>query len=392
MSSDFKTKSMRLYMIQKQIIYAAALVVMLFPLHAGAKGLSAAQARQEADRLKAQWRQEVKAKYEKVWWRGRLDIDDHSMRFDYKKYGKKPADGYSLYISLHGGGSAPSQTNDRLWENQITLYAPNNAIYLAPRAPYDDWDMWFKPGLDDFYQKLIEMAVAIQDVNPDKVYLMGYSAGGDGVWRMAPRMADAWAAASMMAGHPGDVSLVNLRNLPFMNWCGELDEAYNRNRENIIRGKELDSLQQADPEGYIHETHIVAGKPHWMDRVDTAAVSWMEKYRRDPYPKKIVWQQEEVLRPYFYWLAAPQDELARGKNVRLQLTGNEVIITQCDYSSLTLYFNDEMVDLDRPIVIKYKDKTLFKGRLQRTASNLESTLHARGDYRYMFPASVNVII
>jgi dienelactone hydrolase len=34
------------------------------------------------------------------------------------------------------------------------------------------------------------MAEAMLDVNPNKVYVMGYSAGGDGVWRLAPRMAD----------------------------------------------------------------------------------------------------------------------------------------------------------------------------------------------------------
>lgn len=369
---------------------AALVAAMLMSLNATARGLSEEQARAEADRLKAEWLQELKAKYEKDWWRGRIDIGDRSMRFEYKKYGAKPADGYSLYISLHGGGNTPARVNDQQWKNQVLLYRPDNAIYIAPRAPYEDWDMWFKPGLDAFYQRLIEMAVAIQDVNPDKVYLLGYSAGGDGVWRMAPRMADAWAAASMMAGHPGDVSLLNLRNLPFMNWCGELDSAYDRNIRNRERGAELDSLQQADSEGYIHETHIVEGKEHWMDHLDAAAINWMEKYRRNPYPEKVVWRQEEVLRPNFYWLSAPQEELERGKTVRLERTGNEVSILQCDYTSLTLYFNDEMVNLDKPIIIKQGNKTLFKKKLERTGESLKSTLDERGDYRYMFPASVKV--
>ena len=380
-------------MTRKNIVFitmAMFFVAILFPLNLAARGLNAEEARTEADKLKAEWLQEVKAKYEKDWWRGRVEIGDRTMRFEYKKYGAKPADGYSLYISLHGGGSAPAQVNDQQWKNQIQLYRPDNAIYLAPRAPYDDWDMWFKPGLDEFYQRLIEMAIALEGVNPDKVYIMGYSAGGDGVWRMAPRMADAWAAASMMAGHPGDVSLLNLRNLPFMNWCGELDSAYDRNLRNRERGAELDSLQLSDPEGYIHETHIVEGKQHWMDRVDAAAIGWMEKYKRNPYPRKVVWRQEEVLRPNFYWLSAPKDEMERGKTVRLERTGNEILITRCDYTSLTLYFNDEMVNLDKPVVIRSGDKQLFKGKLKRTKENLKSTLDIRGDYRYMFPASIQV--
>ena len=66
--------------------------------------------------------------------------------------------------------------------------------------------------------------------NPDKVYLMGYSAGGDGVYQLAPRMADRFAAASMMAGHPGNASPLGLRNLPFAIFSGADDAAYNRNK------------------------------------------------------------------------------------------------------------------------------------------------------------------
>ena len=41
--------------------------------------------------------------------------------------------------------------------------------------------------------------------------VVGYSAGGDGVYQLAPRMADSWAAAAMMAGHPNGVSPLSLR-------------------------------------------------------------------------------------------------------------------------------------------------------------------------------------
>lgn len=77
----------------------------------------------------------------------------------------------------------------------------------------------------------------------------------------------------MMAGHPGEASQVNLRHVPFMIWMGENDGAYDRNKLAVAKGNVLDSLQQVEPEGYIHETHIVKGKGHWMDRADTAAIA-----------------------------------------------------------------------------------------------------------------------
>lgn len=370
--------------------YILSLLLTLLSLSLSAQNLTRAQAEQEAHTLTTQWLADTKATYQTAWQTQRLIIGTKIMPFWYTTYGTKPADGYNLFISLHGGGNAPTQLNDSQWENQKQLYRPQNSVYLAPRAPYDDWDMWFKPDLDQFYASLIQMCVAYLDVNPDKVYLIGYSAGGDGVWRMGPRMADTWAGASMMAGHPGDVSLLNLRNTPFMVWCGALDAAYNRNRECTQRGVELDSLHTADPNGYIHETHIVEGKPHWMDLKDAAALPWLQQYQRNPYPTQIVWRQEEVTHPHFYWLTAPEDQLQRGKTVRLSLKGNTVNISQCDYTQLTLHFNDQMVKLDKTVIIKYNGKTIFKDKLERTLANLQSTLAERKDLRYMFPAQVTV--
>lgn len=42
-------------------------------------------------------------------------------------------------------------------------------------------------------------------INPNKVFLTGFSAGGDGIYHMGPRMADVLAGVAMMAGHPNGV-------------------------------------------------------------------------------------------------------------------------------------------------------------------------------------------
>lgn len=342
------------------------------------------------ERLKKDWVKLTKARLGLYYRQRTLIHNGVTMPLWWVTYGEKPADGYSLFISLHGGGGTTQETNNQQWENQKYLYRPQQAVYVAPRAPWNLWDMWCHEGIDPLYEQLIQMCVAYEGVNPDKVYLMGYSAGGDGVWRMAPRMADSWAAASMMAGHPGDVSLLNLRNLPFMIWCGEHDAAYNRNTLAAQRGLQMDSLQQHDPLGYVHQTHIIKGVGHWMNRVDSAAVPWMAKFRRNPYPKKIVWQQAEVVKPYFYWLGVPPAELAPGKMLRAYIQGNCVHITQCDYTTLTLYLNDELVDLDKFVTVKYGKRVLFKGRLKRKESTMRQTLFERNDWSYMFPTSVTV--
>ena len=144
-------------------------------------------------------------------------------------FGSDPKTGRSLWISLHGGGSAPASVNDQQWRNQLQLYQPKEGYYVAPRAPTDSWNMWFKPHITPLFDRLIENFVVKHRVNPDKVYVLGYSAGGDGVYQIGPRMADRWAAASMMAGHPNDAKPDNLRNIGFGLFMGGNDSSYNRN-------------------------------------------------------------------------------------------------------------------------------------------------------------------
>ena len=332
---------------------------------------------------------------ERLWakW-SKLTISNDSIRLACacRTLGAIPEDGRSLYISMHGGGECPKEVNDEQWMNQIYLYQPAEGVYIAPRAPWNTSDLWHRKGLDELFEELIQACVVFEGVNPNKVYLLGYSAGGDGVWRMAPRMADKWAAASMMAGHPGEASQVNLMNLPFMIWMGENDHYYDRNILAKEKGEVMDSLSKANPGKYIHQTNIIEGKGHWMDGVDAEALDWMAQYRRNPYPKKIVWRQEKVTREHFYWLSAPSDEIAQGKSVVASIDGNTINIEHCDYSRLTIYLNDNMLDLDKKVTVRYKGKKIERKKLKRTIYNLYSTLNTRNDRSYAFPCVLEVVL
>lgn len=346
---------------------------------------------EDTSTLLGRWRAEKKDQYRKGWEEGVITDGGNTMRIWRKYYGSAPAGERSMWISMHGGGNVPAASNDQQWDNQKQLYKPSEGLYVAPRAPWDDWDMWFKPGMDELLHKLILGAVLFEGVDPDKVYLMGYSAGGDGVWRMAPRMADTWAAASMMAGHPGDVSLVNLRNTPFMIWCGALDSAYDRNKECALRGEVMDALQEEDPGGYVHETHIQQGREHWMYLDDAAALPWMAQYRRNPRPEKVVWMQGDVNHRDFYWVGIPDLEgVRKGMCLTVSRQGNDFEVIRCDYPSLRLYLDESMVDFTREITVTMDGRTLFKGQVAPSDEVKERTLYERGDPSYIFSAVLDI--
>lgn len=129
-----------------------------------------------------------------------------------------PEGGYRLVIGLHGGGGCAKEDNDNQWENHLNLYEsylPEGTIWLVPRSCEDVWNMWWKPYIVEFLQEAVRAFVLKGKVNPNRVFVTGYSAGGDGVYHLAPMMADTWAGAAMMAGHPNNVELENIRNISF---------------------------------------------------------------------------------------------------------------------------------------------------------------------------------
>lgn len=315
------------------------------------------------------------------------------MPYDYKTFGKKPNGGRSLWISLHGGGGAPKQVNDQQWENQKKLYTLDEGIYLAPRAPTNTWNLWHEGHIDRMFGRLIEDLIVFEDVNPNRVYVMGYSAGGDGVYQLGPRMADSWAAAAMMAGHPNGVSLLSLRNVPFALQVGGNDSAYNRNKVGKEYGEQLDKLQKDDPKGYEHFVKIHEGKGHWMNLEDKAALPWMAKFTRNPVPERVVWKQTGTPHDRSYWLAVPSKEAKGDSLVIATRSGQEIDIATAEkVTKLLIHLDDRMADLDQPIAVKYGGEKLSSAVASRTVATMIKTLVGRGDPSLIFDAEVEVTL
>ncbi len=352
-------------------------------------GLTRAEAETEKESLwtdhVARLRRERQAEMEA----GALTHGEHRMPFWFTTRGEPGPNGRSLWLSLHGGGGAPAAVNDRQWANQQKLYAPPEGIYVAPRAPTDTWNLWHRDHIDVLFDRLIENMVALHGVDPDRVYLMGYSAGGDGVYQLAPRMADRWAAAAMMAGHPNDARPASLRNTAFTLHMGADDSAYKRNAVAAQWRDQLAQLRAADPEGYDHWVEIHAGKGHWMDGDDATALPWMAERRRELRPTRVVWQQGRRTHRRFYWLSV--DEPVAGSRLVVERRGQEIAILEATgVASVSVRLDDAMLDLDRPVVVRHRARVLFDGVLARQPSVLARTLTERGDPVGMWCAEVRL--
>ena len=235
--------------------------------------------------------------------------------------------------------------------------------------------------------------IAFHDVNPNKIYILGYSAGGDGVYQIAPRMADRFAAAAMMAGHPNDASPLGLRNTGFTIHMGENDSAYNRNKIALEWKNKLQELRENDPSGYHHLVKIYKNKGHWMGGLDTSAISWISKFTRNPFPKKVVWKQDDITQERFYWLKVI--EPLKKSLLIANITNQTIIIEKTSISNFIIRVNDYLLDMDRNIIVKYMGVEIFNSIVFRNRNTIEESIDEYGDPKSVYfgeiPISLNIL-
>ncbi|MFI3319906.1 MAG: alpha/beta hydrolase [Rikenellaceae bacterium] len=329
-------------------------------------------------------------KIEGDWKSFNLKSNGYQMPFECYINGEEPSAGYPLYISLHGGGGALAAENDQQWENQKRLYGIVDGVYFVPRSPTNTWDMWHQGYMDDFLLQVVTFAIARLHVDPLRIYILGYSAGGDGVYNLATRLSDRFTAAAMMAGHPGDAEIENLRNLPFAIYMGADDTAYNRSALAVEWLKAFQRLNGEDQGGFEYNINIYAGKGHWMDGLDGEAIGWLANYRRVSEPNRVIWIQDDVLHTRKYNLEVSNPKQGYRVEQRIDTNSNTVYIDSAHYSEVTVWLNDFILNLDNPVTVIFNGREAFKGKVTREERNIVKSIDGRYDPEHIFWSRVTV--
>lgn len=349
-----------------------------------------------------------------------MSLGDVTMKYGLQVKGEPEENGYPLYIALHGGGSSDTpDTNNQQWAAMAVYYASSvkSGIYVNPRGVRDTWDTHANPESYPLYDRLIENMIAFYDVDPNKVYLVGFSAGGDGVYLITPKMTDRFAAANMSAGHPNGIDLTNLYNMPIQLQVGMLDTAYGRHTVTAEYDAVLDGLTEIYGGGYEHNVFIHKNYAHnfydnaagdqevltdpaaWLETgdttsytTDTNAIRYLKEYVRTALPERVVWEftnrasMREV--ESFYWLSASFDVNEGVIVASYDKASNSITIEENTANGpVTVLISNDMLDVFSPITVNTPE-----GSYEVTATLdydlLKSTTYERGDYNYQFVAKL----
>ena len=149
-------------------------------------------------------------------------------------------------------------------------------LVVSPQCPYGD--NWQYPAMVERLHQLVAEVVVAYGIDPRKVYLTGFSMGGDGVWALGiahPELFGALAPVGSWYENEGAVCV--LRETPVWVFQGEKDEVVSKTHAQAM----VDALRQCGGQVrltlYPEAGHVESSRLAYEEE---ALYSWLAEQKR----------------------------------------------------------------------------------------------------------------
>lgn len=325
-----------------------------------------------------------------------LGVKGLPMRYVVQRNGDGSGKKSALLIFMHGGGDN-KDVNDEQWKISTQRYA--NTLFpitVYPRALDDTsavgW--WEKSGYRGIMALIEEMKRSF-DIDTNRIYLGGVSMGGWGAFGIGAAEADRFAGIYAEAGgfNPEYVRLINLRHTPIAIDVGEKDAKADHNFLCRLANTTMEKFRKNFPDGYKCRHSEIKGVGHVIPQdLPIKDLTWVSKFTRDPYPKKIVWEHASWWegKKGFYWLRVAEHETGMRIEAEI-LDGNKIAVkTKGVTKGFTIFLNDRLVDLAKPVTVDVDGQKKFTAVVVPTLAVLTETLIERADPEMFFTARIDI--
>ncbi len=221
-------------------------------------------------------------------WAYRSSIDGSAQPYTtYLPSSYDPGRKYPLVVVLHGYSGDD-------WQAARVLADLRSEDFIVVGA-YGRGDMGYRSMGEQDVLDVMDRVERIYRVDPDRVYLMGFSMGGLGAWRIGQFHADRFAAMATFCGWSGTDYLENLRNLPVLIVHGGADPTVPvaMDRAAVAKLRKLNySVRYDELPGANHGAWEAWAKKNGGSRI----FDWFGQFRRNPWPERVSIRTKTYLR------------------------------------------------------------------------------------------------
>ena len=114
-----------------------------------------------------------------------------------------------------------------------------------------------------------------------------------------------------------------------------------------------------------------------MERRDAEVLPRMIKQKRNTWPKKLVWHQDNITHERFYWLGVTPEGALKNRQITGEIKGQYIELTGDNLTGIKLWLSDELIDLDQEIIVTKNGKEAFRGKLNRSKDIVKQSLQMR---------------
>lgn len=323
-----------------------------------------------------------------------------------------------LILGLHGGGEGAGSADEPRGTWRL-----KNCIGAYPQGIRLVHDTWNTVHGERFLLTILEIAKVQLQIDPDRVYVAGFSMGGTGSWFMSGRHPDLLAASLPFSGvlmaepksqlpRKQDIVgvqhglLPNVRNLP-MHYTIGLEDTNTMPGTYLFVWDRLQELRAEDPGGYtnIYFESFPKLAHAFPPGEPKKALRFLEQQVRDPFPKTVVWehatkpfplrtdadQTTRIGKPSMYWIGCsnPVDR----QTIRATRSGNTIEIKTTHRASregITIYLNPEMIDTERDVKVIYDGEEVYRAQPEPDLWTIVETLDFNADRRLVFDRRIDL--
>ncbi len=315
----------------------------------------------------------------------------------------RPEKAFPLILCLHGAGFTGEAYLER-WVPRLD----DRYILVCPTI---SMGMWWTRFAEELVLATLREVQRRYHIDPDRVFLTGMSNGGIGAWIIGMHYANRFAGIAPMASGIDDVLypfIENLINTPVYVLHGAED------RIMPVR-LSRDLVREMDQRGilYVYREHTRrhphAGG-HFFPRQELPAlIEWFDGQTRNPLPRRITtvrdathllpsgWVRMDAtdrIAAFTENLIDGRDEFISGKvyaKLQADFVGpNTIAVTTLHVRRYTLFFNKELVDFSRPIVVKTNGRKSFEGFLEEDMGTMLTEAKKRSNYHTLYSAKVSI--